>query len=251
MATTTSRFVRHDLMCTDLPAGRRFYESLFGWQGTDVKVMGSTIVRITAGYQVLGAIMPFDKSFSIPSHWVPYISVDSVDDCCKSASRLGGEICMGAMDIAPGRFAMIDDPQKALFSPFTPKGAVPDQRTAGPGDFCWDTLLTTDHRDAARFYTSLFGWGSSDLDMGNGRAYTLLTNGDAGVAGIWKMSSDEAHRPMWLSYVAVRDTDDTVRRATALGATVVMAPTEAPGVGRLARILDPTGASIGLLQPKS
>src|SRR5437867_1847589 len=102
MVTTLSRFIRHDLMCTDVPAGTRFYSELFGWQTTEVKVMGFTVVRVSAGSVVLGAIMPFDARLGHPSHWVPYVYVGSVEECCQRISELGGEVCMGATQIPPG-----------------------------------------------------------------------------------------------------------------------------------------------------
>src|SRR5947209_2297089 len=133
MSITPNRFVRHDLMCTDVPEGRRFYTELFGWRTTEVKVMGATVVRLSAGPRTIGAIIPFDRSFGFPSHWMPYVYVESVEGCCKQARTLGGAVCFGATEIPPGTFAMVNDPQKALFSPFTPKGGPPDEPEAPPG----------------------------------------------------------------------------------------------------------------------
>jgi predicted enzyme related to lactoylglutathione lyase len=249
MGVTPSRVVRHDLMSTDQAAAARFYSDLFGWKPTEISVMGFKVVRLSLGEQVLGAVMPFDPALGHPSHWVPYMYVESVDACCKKTGELGGNVCMGGMEIPPGRFALVNDPQGAIFSPFTPKGGAPAEPPASPapGAFCWDELLTNDPAGAKKFYTSLFGWGSKEWDMGPGGTYTLLQRGEQSIAGIMKMPSDASHRPMWLPYVAVADADAAAARAEKLGAKVAAPPNSIPDVGRMAVLADPTGASIAIL----
>ena len=110
MAAGMGRVIRHDLMCTDPAAGAEFYAALFGWSVTELRVMGMTIRRLSAGTRVVGAVMPFDKAAGFPSHWVPYMLVASVDDTCARVAELGGEICMGGFDIPPGRFALAGVP---------------------------------------------------------------------------------------------------------------------------------------------
>jgi predicted enzyme related to lactoylglutathione lyase len=194
MSAPPSRFIRHDLMSADAPAAARFYGDLFGWVTTDVSVMGSTVVRLSLGERVLGAVMPFNMGPAFPSHWVPYVHVESVEECCRRISALGGDVCIGATEIPPGRFAVVNDPQKAIFSPFTPKVAPPAVPEASPraGDFCWDELLTSDVAGATAFYTSLFGWGTSEMDAGAAGTYTLLTIGGAGIAGVMRAPADVA-----------------------------------------------------------
>ena len=86
---------------------------------------------------------------------------------------------MGTMQIPPGIFALVNDPQKAMFSPFTPVSGPPAEPppTPGVGMFCWDELLTTDVDAAKQFYSSLLGWGSNEMEMGDAGSYTLFTHG--------------------------------------------------------------------------
>jgi predicted enzyme related to lactoylglutathione lyase len=249
MSITPSRFVRHDLMCTDIPAVRGFYSELFDWRTSEVKVMGSTIIRLSAGEQTLGAIIPLDRSFGHPSHWVPYVYVDSVEACCKQATALGGAVCFGATEIPPGTFAMVNDPQKALFSPFTPRGGLPAEPAARPGvgEFCWDQLLTSDVAAARTFYTTLFGWETQEWGSGANETYTLFLRGDRPIAGAMTLPDSRPQQPTWLSYVSVADADATAARARELGGKVLKAPTDLPDVGRFAALLDPTGASLAIL----
>jgi predicted enzyme related to lactoylglutathione lyase len=56
--------------------------------------------------------------------------------------------------------------------------------------------------------------------------------------------------PHWLAYVAVDDAEASARQAAALGATIVVAPKDIPGVGKIAVFVDPQGAALGVFQPE-
>ena len=248
MADATGRIVRHDLMCTDPAAAVTFYGTLFGWQVTELKVMGFTVRRLALGDRVLGAIMPFDPKLGFPSHWVPYMHVESVDETCRRVTELGGEVCMGAMDIPPGRFALTNDPTGGLFSPFTPRQAPPAPEIPAPtGTFCWDELLTTDPGAAVTFYASLFGWEPVESAMPNGGTYTVLQRGGVQAAGVMARPTGATFRSSWLPYVAAADVDATAAEARRLGAAITTLPTDIPGIGRFAVLADPTAARIALL----
>jgi hypothetical protein len=52
----------------------------------------------------------------------------------------------------------------------------------------------------------------------------------------------------WLPYVIVENVDDSAAKVAGLGGKVMAPPFDIPTVGRIAVILDPQGASIGLFQ---
>jgi hypothetical protein len=114
------------------------------------------------------------------------------------------------------------------------------------GRFAWHDLMTTDPEAAKDFYTSVMGWGT-ELWENSGMSYTMWTVGGRPMSGTMKLP-DEAvaggARPHWLAYVDVPDVDATASRARELGGTVVMPPFDIPGVGRVAVLADPQGASI-------
>jgi uncharacterized protein len=56
---------------------------------------------------------------------------------------------------------------------------------------------------------------------------------------------------MWLSYVQVDDIVAATEQARSLGATIVRDVMEVMGEGMLAIFIDPTGATLGLWQPKA
>jgi hypothetical protein len=54
----------------------------------------------------------------------------------------------------------------------------------------------------------------------------------------------------WIPYVYVDDVSASTAKAKSLGATVVADVAEIPDFGWFSVILDPTGAALGLWQPK-
>jgi hypothetical protein len=115
------------------------------------------------------------------------------------------------------------------------------------GAFSWSELMTSDPAAAREFYGKLFGWGSKEMPMPNG-TYTTFQVGDTSVGGMMKIPDEAAGMPpMWGVYVTVRDVDSTVKQVEALGGKVMMAPWDVPGVGRMAVIQDPQGASLSVI----
>jgi predicted enzyme related to lactoylglutathione lyase len=122
-----------------------------------------------------------------------------------------------------------------------------------PGSFCWFECGTRDLEQTKAFYSRVFGWNPVEVPMpGDGAdSYTLLKVGDVDVAGMYELSGPQfdgvpAH---WLSYVCVEDADAAARRAESLGGTILMAPFDVLGVGRMAFLSDPTEAHFAIFQP--
>ena len=115
---------------------------------------------------------------------------------------------------------------------------------AQPGRISWNEMVTTDVAAAKKFYTGLFGWQTEPFDAN----YTLFKKGDTAVGGLMK-SPNPGAPAHWLAYVTVEDVDASGARAAKLGGTVVAAPFDVPQVGRIAVVLDPQGAAIGLFKP--
>ena len=120
-----------------------------------------------------------------------------------------------------------------------------EMRIPEVGEFSWNELVTTDEAGAKKFYTSLFGWSTQAF---GGPEYTLFKQGETMVGGMMKCPKPglPAH---WLAYVTVDDVDATAAKAANLGAKIVMDPFDVPTVGRIAVLVDPQGASIGLFKP--
>ena len=119
-----------------------------------------------------------------------------------------------------------------------------------PGSFAWNELNTRDLSAAKAFYTEVFGWTPNDLDM-DGMGYTEWKLGDKSVAGMMTMpdmvpAEVPAH---WLVYFGIEDTDATVAKATELGATTVVPPTDIPPAA--SPWSDPDGAAFAVIKMQS
>lgn len=110
-------------------------------------------------------------------------------------------------------------------------------------------LATTDVNKAKSFYQSLFDWKLNDMEMGGGMTYTMVEVGEGTGGGM--MAQQRPGAPSaWLPYVNVDNLRAATDKAKALGATVVHDATEVPNAGSFSIIIDPTGAALGLWQPK-
>lgn len=121
------------------------------------------------------------------------------------------------------------------------------------GAFCWYELFTPDVEGAKAFYTQVVGWKVETADMGHFQ-YPMFANAEGTLAGIVNPDAmpDGVGRnipPHWLGYVATPDVDATTARAKELGATVLSAPMDIPGVGRFSVLADPQGAVFAAFAP--
>lgn len=118
------------------------------------------------------------------------------------------------------------------------------------GTFCWVDFVSKDMPVSKAFYEKLFNWTSEDMPTGdNFPDYTMfyLEGEDtAGGSPLW----DKNMFPAWFSYISVDNLDEVVQKAKQLGAQVVAEPMDVLESGRMASIIDPTGAMISFWQPK-
>jgi predicted enzyme related to lactoylglutathione lyase len=242
-------FIWHDLMTTDFAASKLFYTKLFDWK---LKEHPEYTELTTAQGRDQGGMMAQDPSRGIPSHWIGYVLVENVDKTAARATEIGGKVLAPPMDIPNvGRFAVLQDPTGAAFMPFVYTGEHPKAEEGGaptPGRFCWDELLTNDPEKAVKFYTTLFGWEVTRMDMGGGMTYWMARKDGVDTAGVMQSPPNAPHPPMWLSYVAVKDVDAKAKQAQELGGRVFAGPQDIPNVGRFAVLGDPTGATIALFR---
>ncbi len=122
------------------------------------------------------------------------------------------------------------------------------------GAFIWYELMTDDPAGAKAFYDAVVGWTIQDhgVAAGNAHDYRMIMRSDGGSAGgVLALSEDmKAHggKPGWFVYVCSPDVDATVAAVVAAGGKVHMPPTDI-GVGRIAMVSDPWGASFYVMDP--
>jgi predicted enzyme related to lactoylglutathione lyase len=118
--------------------------------------------------------------------------------------------------------------------------------------FIWYELLTSDPGAAAKFYGDVLGWTAKDSGK-PGMDYRILSMNDSGVGGLMKLPADAAKagmKPTWLGYIHVDNVDKSIKDIVAAGGAVHMAAMDIAGVGRIAMVADPQGASIYIMKPE-
>lgn len=118
--------------------------------------------------------------------------------------------------------------------------------------FWWADLQSTDVKASLTFYGRVLGWDFRDeSDESGAMVYHTANIGGVKLAGLGQLQDQamQAGMPsMWTSYVTVADVDATCAKATQLGGTVMMPAMDVMDQGRMAIIVDPTGAAFGIWQ---
>jgi hypothetical protein len=242
VATRIGKFVWHEQVSDDPGQAQNFYTQLFGW-GTEVFKAGEMdYTMISSGGSTHGGFSQAMEG-APPPHWLGHVGVENLDETIEKAKSAGGKVAAGPFDMEDvGRMAVLTDPQGAHVSAYQAHG----QGSESTGVFVWDELGTTDADGAQRFYEEVFGWTTKDMGEEFG-GYRIFQRGEEQVAGLMK-NQDPSIPAMWTPYVGVDDTDATCKKATDLGAEVLVEPMDVPTVGRFAILKDPQGAVFGILK---
>jgi uncharacterized protein len=110
-------------------------------------------------------------------------------------------------------------------------------------------LHTNDLPRAKEFYSRLFDWKLDDAPMPGGGTYTMINVG-SGTGGGMMTNQAPGTPPHWMAYVGVDDVRASTKKARDLGAKVVVDALEVGEYGTMSVIVDPTGATLSLWQPK-
>lgn len=118
------------------------------------------------------------------------------------------------------------------------------------GKIWWSELVVPDAEKVAGYYAETMGWEISEMPMPEG-PYHICNHGGQAIAGIMdiKQLPDANIPPHWMTYLAVADIDAVVAALPGKGGAVVRPPFEVPGVGRIAILRDPGGATVGMMTP--
>jgi predicted enzyme related to lactoylglutathione lyase len=108
-----------DLNTPDPAQAGKFYSSLLGWKLEKSAHDSSGYLHIKNGEQFIGGVPPADHRTPAPPHWLPYIQVSDCDAIAAKARQAGASFHLEPMTMeGVGRFAVITDPQGAVFAIF-------------------------------------------------------------------------------------------------------------------------------------
>lgn len=107
-------FSWNELLTPDVPKAAEFYNKIFGWEANHItEGMDYTEFKLD-GNSIAGGMNP--PMPGMPPVWTIYFSVDDTDATVAKAQSAGGAVFMPPTEIPPGRFAVLADPQGAVFN---------------------------------------------------------------------------------------------------------------------------------------
>jgi uncharacterized protein len=120
------------------------------------------------------------------------------------------------------------------------------------GEICWRELNTKDLGAAIDFYKGLFGWTLEQSKLSPAE-YKEIQFEDKAVGGMMEINECwgenwEKIPSAWRSYIAVDDIADSVEKIKKFGGGVCVPPFEAPGIGKMAVVADPSGIAFSVIQ---
>jgi predicted enzyme related to lactoylglutathione lyase len=236
-----------DLVTEDIRTAGAFYQSVFGWNvaysrdGTfaDVSHDGVPIATISH-YE--------EKAPDDGAVWLISISVRDVNAAANLVIATGGEVIAGPEDLDDrGRYALVRDPQGAMFMLLQARGGDPEDIEARMNDWLWAELWTDDPKAATEFYEAVVGYRSVAIKDTSGDEIQVMGRDGkprATVVGIpW-----EGVEPNWLPYIQVEDIVSTASAVIRYGGEVLIAPMEDADGSRVAVAAGPTGGVFALQQ---
>jgi len=243
MAYKFGQFVWFEVLAPDVEASKRFYTEVLGWSTREMDMgAGGKYLMLTKEDKPQCGVLPLEQGKT--PMWNGYLSVQDVDAVAKAAQSHGGQIAVDAHDVPNiGRWCVIVDPQGGMLSPF--RGVESDDN--GSTTFHWMELWAPNPKQVVAFYQKSFGFAADTMPMPSGaEPYQMLKAGETPVAGL--VASDQK-QAVWIPYIQVADTDATLKRATARGASVLSEARDIPNVGRFCVISDPQGARVAFITP--
>ena len=242
----------YELLTTDVSAAATFYGALLGWTAHQLGAPGASYCRLQSGSEGVGGMVALASgmgSASLGPVWLGYIGVTDVDATVERIRATGGGVHVPPSDIpGVGRFAMVNDPQGAVF--YVMRGASDEPSTAfAPqrrGHAGWHELHTSDWQAAMTFYANNFDWARGQaLDMGPMGTYQQVINSN-GIALGGMMNAATFPVPAWLYYFIVGDIDAAAAAIAANHGTILRPAHHVPNGDWIIQARDPQGALFAL-----
>ena len=114
-----------------------------------------------------------------------------------------------------------------------------------PNPICHFELIVPDPEKAKSFYGEVFAW---EFESTPGSDYQLIRTGQPPPGGLMKKPEEMPVNAVLQVYVAVDSVEDTLKKAEAAGARIIVPKREVPGVGYFSVFQDPDGIVLGIFE---
>jgi len=223
---------------TNLDTGVAVDSNVRGGQATP-DVEGPPVVSAPGGQ--VAHIQPPENG---PPSWCNFLSVEDLDASTALAAAKGGVVLLPPTPLPAGRFSVVTTPSGAMFGLYEPIDAD-EMATPGHGSIHWVEVQSTSLEQDVAWFEAVFGFTTRLEQMAMGPYYILEVDG---VARGGLMAS-QSGRSMVIAWVRVDNLDETLTLVQGQGGKVVSKIIDDPEVGRMAVVLDPSGAAFGVVQP--
>jgi predicted enzyme related to lactoylglutathione lyase len=246
-----------DLATPDPDGSKSFYGELFGWTFDDQPTgrAGVDYTMANKGDKAAAGMMQLSEEMAasgMPPVWSTYVTVDDIEAAVAKVDSAGGAVMQPPVDVMEaGRMSVLADPAGAVICLWEAKDHAGAEVVNEHGALVWNELMTPDPQAVAPFYADVLGWTNETAPMPTGNYTLFLVEGgsETGIAGAMKPPMP-GMPPFWGIYFQVDDTAAICTKAADLGATVQFGPEAIPGVGTMATITDPQGATFSVMTPE-
>lgn len=121
LVNETGTLIWNELLTDKPDLALAFYEAVVGLTHSSMEIAAGQNYRVLkAGDAEVGGCMEPPMP-GVPNHWHVYFAVDDADATAAKAAAAGGQVIAEPADIpSVGRFAVLSDPQGAIFSVLKP-----------------------------------------------------------------------------------------------------------------------------------
>jgi len=239
-----------DLSTTNIDTAVAFYGGLFGWTFDDTGAeFGHYHLAFKDGEPVAGIMAKQDTA--MPDAWTTYLAVDDAEAAGAAITAAGGQVVVPAMAVGPrGSMLCAVDPAGAFVGAWQAGDFSGFTVAAEPGTPAWFETMSRSYEASVAFYQKAFGWQTATMSDTPEFRYTTLGENETAKAGIMDAAAvlPDGVPSLWQVYLAVADTDAAVARVVELGGSIEQPAGETP-YGRLAYVVDPTGARFAAMGP--
>jgi len=242
------KFIWFDLATVDIASQKKFYGDVFGWTYQPISQADSQYTIIKNGERNIAGMFQIKPPADAKAGalWISLMSVTDPDTAVAVTKKQGGSVQTPTTSLARrGTYALLRDPEGALFGVLKSDSGDPLDHDIQPGEFMWVDLFASDVQRAAKFYQQLAGYDVVSDD--NHVHHEFLRSSGKYRAGIVPRP-EQANHSGWLPYIKVTDVAATLQKVTDAGGHIMVEPDDSLLNGNLAIFADPDGGIVGIVK---